>query len=60
MGAPEPLEVAHQGEGAVRLPPPTDPGATGQLGLEHHRLPLIGEAPQTSPTHHRQLEFFKR
>ena len=59
-GAPEPLQVAHQGQGAISLPAPADPETTGQLGLKHHGFPLIGEAPQDSTPHHRQVEFLKR
>ena len=59
-GAPELLEIPHQGQLTVGVMAPTQPGALGQLHTHAHGLTLIGKATQGAAAHHRELQILKR
>ena len=47
-GAAQTLEIAHQGQGAIRLARPADAVALWELHLEHHLLAVVGK-PAENP-----------
>ena len=58
-GAAQPLQIAHQGQAAVRLTGPAEPLAIAELHPQVHRLAIVGKAAQLTTAQHRQLEILK-
>jgi phosphoribosylglycinamide formyltransferase-1 len=60
MGAPEPLQIAHERQLAIGFAAPAEPGAFRKLGPQAYRLTLISKTTEKTTALHWQGQVLKR